>query len=104
VVVATVMVLQRLEGLSDREAVDRYAFDARWRYAAGVCGYDTGGWGSFAHTVLVDMRARLAGSEDPRRIFNVTVQAASGAGLVGAKRVWTRRRCMTRWRRWTPSR
>ena len=25
-VVATVMVLQRLEGLSDREAVDRYAF------------------------------------------------------------------------------
>jgi hypothetical protein len=28
-VVATVMVLQRLEGLSDREAVDRFAFDAR---------------------------------------------------------------------------
>ena len=33
-VVATVMVLQRLEGLSDREAVDRFTFDARWRYAA----------------------------------------------------------------------
>ena len=30
-VVATVMVLQRLEGLSDREAVDRFTFDARWR-------------------------------------------------------------------------
>jgi len=30
-VVATVMVLQRLEGLSDREAVERYTFDARWR-------------------------------------------------------------------------
>lgn len=29
-VVATVMVLQRLEGLSDREAAERYAFDARW--------------------------------------------------------------------------
>ena len=28
-VVATVMVLQRLEGLSDREAVERYTFDAR---------------------------------------------------------------------------
>jgi len=38
-VVATVMTLQRLDGLSDREAVDRYAFDARWRYAAGVGGY-----------------------------------------------------------------
>jgi hypothetical protein len=86
-VVATVMVLQRLEGLSDREAVERYTFDARWRYAAGVGGYDTGEWGRFAHTVLVDMRARLDASQDPRRIFKVTVQAASAAGLVGAKRV-----------------
>src|SRR2546421_11777249 len=34
-VVATVMVLQRLEGLSDRDAVERYTFDARWRYAPG---------------------------------------------------------------------
>jgi len=86
-VVATVMVLQRLEGLSDREAVDRYAFDARWRYAAGVGGYDGDGWGSFAHTVLVDMRARLAASKSPRRIFEVTLAAAAAAGLVGAKRV-----------------
>ena len=58
-VVATVMTLQRLEGLSDREAVDRYCFDARWRYAAGVGGYDGAGWTRFAHTVLVDMRERL---------------------------------------------
>jgi Transposase DDE domain/Transposase domain (DUF772) len=86
-VVATVMVLQRLEGLSDREAVERYSFDTRWRYAAGVGSYDCGGWASFAHTVLVDFRARLAGSADPRRIFAVTVQAAGSAGLVGAKRV-----------------
>lgn len=86
-VVATVMVLQRLEGLSDREAVDRYAFDTRWRYAAGVGGYGRDGWGSFAHTVLVDMRARLAASDDPRRIFAVTVAAAGAAGLVGARRV-----------------
>jgi Transposase DDE domain/Transposase domain (DUF772) len=86
-VVAVVMVLQRLEGLSDREAVERYTFDARWRYAAGVGGYDGGGPESFAHTVLVDMRARLAGSKKPRRIFEVTVEAATKAGLVGEKRV-----------------
>lgn len=86
-VVATVMVLQRLEGLSDREAVERYCFDNRWRYAAGVGGYDGDGWGSFAHTVLVDMRARLAASGRPRRIFEVTLQAAKAAGLVGARRV-----------------
>lgn len=86
-VVAVVMVLQRLEGLSDREAVERYAFDARWRYAAGVGGYDGGGWRRFAHTVLVDFRARLAASDDPRRVFDVTLEAASAAGLVGARRV-----------------
>jgi hypothetical protein len=86
-VVATVLVLQRLEGLSDREAVDRYAFDARWRYAAGVGGYDGDGWAQFAHTVLVDMRARLAASKDPRRLFRVALDAASAAGLVGTKRV-----------------
>ena len=50
-VVATVMVLQRLEGLSDREAVDRYTFDARWHYACGVGGHAAGGWERFAHTV-----------------------------------------------------
>ena len=86
-VVASVMVLQRLEGLSDREAVERYSFDARWRYAAGVGGYDGDGWARFAHTVLVDMRARLGASDDPRRIFRVTLDAAAAAGLVGAKRV-----------------
>jgi hypothetical protein len=86
-VVATVMVLQRLFGLSDREAVERYTYDSRWRYAALVGGYDGTGWNQFAHTVLVDMRARLAQSQDPRRIFNVILQVASAAGLVGRKRV-----------------
>ena len=62
--------------------VDRFAFDARWRYAAGVGGYDGDGWATFAHTVLVDMRARLAASKDPHRLFEVTLQAASKAGLV----------------------
>jgi hypothetical protein len=86
-VVAVVMVLQRLGGLSDREAVDRYAFDVRWRYAAGVGGYGGGGWAGFAHTVLVDMRARLRRSARPDRIFEVGLQAAHAAGLVGRRRV-----------------
>ena len=86
-VIAVVMVLQRLEGLSDREAVERYCFDNRWRYAAGVGGYDSGGWTDFAHTVLVDMRERLRRSEHPDRIFEATLDAAKAAGLVGKKRV-----------------
>jgi hypothetical protein len=86
-VVATVMVLQRLEGLSDREAVDRFSFDARWRYAAGVGGWDAAGRVSFAHTVLVDMRERLRRSDRPDRVFAVALDAARAAGLVGRRRV-----------------
>jgi hypothetical protein len=83
-IVAVVMVLQRLEGLSDREAVDRFAFDARWKYAAGGLDFDYPG---FVHTVLVDMRARLARSQWPERIFEVVLDVARQAGLVGRRRV-----------------
>jgi len=38
------MVLQRLEGLSDRDAVDRFAFDLRWKYAAGGLEFDFPGF------------------------------------------------------------
>jgi transposase len=67
-ILAVVMVLQRLEGCSDREACDRFAYDLRWRYAAGVEDEAPG----FAHTVLVELRARLRRSADPDRIFLVT--------------------------------
>lgn len=83
-IVAVVMVLQRLEGLSDREAVDRLGFDLRWKYAAGGLDYDHP---SFVHTVLVDMRARLRRSERPDRIFEAVLEVARAAGLVGRKRV-----------------
>ena len=87
-ILAVVMVLQRLEGLSDREAADRFAFDVRWRYAAGVgdpvAGEETT---SFASTVLVDLRARLRASKDPDRIFRVTTELARSVELVGVRRV-----------------
>ena len=83
-IVAVVMVLQRIEGCSDREAVDRFAFDARWKYAAGGLDFDYPG---FVHTVLVDMRARLAASDRPDRVFEAVLQVARAAGLVGRRRV-----------------
>jgi hypothetical protein len=83
-IVAVVMVLQRLEGLSDREAVDRITFDLRWKYAAGGLDFDYAG---FVHTVLVDMRARLRRSERPNRIFEIALDVAREAGLIGRKRV-----------------
>lgn len=83
-IVAVTMVLQRSSGLSDRGAVDAFAFDARWKYAAGALDYDYPG---FVHTVLVDMRARLRGSERPNRIFEAVVGLAKQSGLVGKRRV-----------------
>lgn len=83
-IVAVVMVLQRIEGCSDREAVDRFTFDARWKYAAGGLDFDYPG---FVHTVLVDMRARLAASQRPDRIFDAVLEVAKAAGLVGRRRV-----------------
>jgi len=59
-IVAVVMILQRLEGLSDREAVERFSFDVRWKYAAGGLDIEHPG---FVHTVLVDMRERLRNSD-----------------------------------------
>ena len=82
-IVATVLVLQRVEGLSDREAVDRFAYDLRWKHAAGV---DLD-YPSFVHTVLVNMRARLRDSKHPDRIFEAALAMAKEAGLVGRKRV-----------------
>ncbi|HVS62914.1 MAG TPA: IS1182 family transposase [Thermoanaerobaculia bacterium] len=86
-VVATVMVLQRLEGCSDREAVERFAFDVRWRYAAGVSGWGEDACREFVHTVLVDMRERLRGSARPDRIFEASLEAAKSAGVLGRRRV-----------------
>ena len=82
-IVAVVMVLQRLEGCSDREAVERFQFDLRWKYAAGGLSFDYRG---FVHTVLVEMRARLAASDRPERIFEVVLKTAKKAGLVGRRR------------------
>lgn len=83
-IVAVVMVLQRLNGLSDREAVDAFAFDLRWKYAAGALDFDHPG---FVHTVLVDMRERLRRSAHPNRIFETVLAVAKDAGLLGRKRV-----------------
>ncbi len=83
-IVAVVMVLPRLEGLSDREAADRFTYEVRWKYAAGGLAFDYPG---FVHTVLAGMRAWLARSACPDRIFGLTLEVGKQAGLVGRRRV-----------------
>ncbi|MCX2933677.1 transposase [Mycobacterium sp. CVI_P3] len=81
-VVATVMLLQAFEGLSDREACDRLAFDLRWKAAAGL----TVGAPAFHATVLVGMRNRLRASDLPRRLFDDVNATARAAGLLRGRR------------------
>jgi hypothetical protein len=83
-VVATTMLLQAHEGLSDREAVERLAFDLRWKAAAGLA-VDAG---AFHATVLVGVRNRLRKSDRPRRLFEDVKAVAKAAGLLrGRNRV-----------------
>jgi IS5 family transposase len=77
-VLATVMVLQAFEGLSDREACDRLEVDLRWQAAAGV---DTGAE-AFHPTVLPGARNRLRASARPRRMFDDTRTTARATGAM----------------------
>jgi IS5 family transposase len=77
-VLATVMVLQAQEGLSDQEACDHLECDLRWQAAAGV----DAGYVAFHPTVLVGQRNRLRGSERPKRFLEDTKVVARQAGVL----------------------
>jgi hypothetical protein len=80
-ILATVMLLQAFEGLSDREATDRLGFDLRWQAAAGV----PIGTEAFHPTVLVGARNRLRASVRPRRLFEDTKVVAKATGALGQR-------------------
>ena len=82
-VIASVLVLQTLHSLSDRETAEAVTFDLRWKAA---CGFGLTEM-SFHPTVLTYWRRRLAASARPHRIFEAVseVIARSGA-LSGRKR------------------
>jgi IS5 family transposase len=80
-VVATVMVLQALEGLSDRDAIGQLRSNIAWKVAAGLSLADEG----FHPTVLTLWRNRLRASAAPERIFDAVRAVISETGLL-AKR------------------
>jgi IS5 family transposase len=80
-VVASVLVLQALNGLSDREAVEALRFDLRWKAACGLAVTDTG----FDPSTLTYWRRRLAGSARPDRIFEVVAAVIAETGAVAGK-------------------
>jgi hypothetical protein len=81
-VIATVMVLQALEGLSDREAISALRRDIAWKVACGLRLDDEG----FHPTVLVYWRARLRASDRPRRVFDAVRQVVDATGVLSGRR------------------
>jgi IS5 family transposase len=80
-VVATVMVLQALEGLSDRDAVQSLRRDIAWKAAAGLSLADEG----FHPTVLTLWRNKLRSSDRPERIFDAVRAVIDATGVIAAK-------------------
>jgi IS5 family transposase len=80
-VIATVLVLQSLEGLSDREALDALRTDLKWKVAAGLSLGDEG----FHPTVLTLWRNKLRASDRPQRIFDAVRDVVHATGVLAGK-------------------
>lgn len=80
-VIATVMVLQALEGLSDRDAVAELRTNIAWKVAAGLSLLDEG----FHPTVLTLWRNKLRVSERPERIFDAVRAVVDATGVLAGR-------------------
>jgi Transposase DDE domain/Transposase domain (DUF772) len=80
-VVAAVIVLQTLHGLSDEAAAEAVTFDLRWKAACGLAVTAKG----FHPTTLTYWRRRLAVSERPNRIFEVVKAVVAQTGVLTGK-------------------
>lgn len=81
-VIATVMVLQSLEGRSDRDAAMALRTDISWKVAAGLALDDEG----IHYSVLTYWRTRLRQSERPQRIFDAVREVVDATGVLKAKK------------------
>jgi IS5 family transposase len=77
-VVASVMVLQALEGLSDRDAARAVRDRISWKVACGLSLDDEG----FDYSVLTYWRSRLRASGRPERIFEAVRQVVAATGVL----------------------
>jgi Transposase DDE domain/Transposase domain (DUF772) len=80
-VVAAVLLLQALEGRSDREAAEALTFDLRWKAA---CGQPVAA-AAFHPTVLTYWRRRLVASSRPNRIFDAVREVVAATGVLSGK-------------------
>jgi len=81
-VIASVLVLQAIHALSDRQAAEAVTFDLRWKAACGFAVTESG----FHPSVLTYWRRRLAASARPQRIFDAVTQVIAETGVLGGRR------------------
>ena len=92
-VMASVLVLQTLHDLSDRETAEAARCDLRWKVATGMSLDHQG----FDPSTLVYWRQRLATSERPHRINEAVRKVVEETGIVAAASVrWIPRSWRTR--------
>ena len=80
-VMAAVITLQALQGLSDAETVDALSFDLRWKAACGLAVTAA----AFHPTTLTYWRRRLAASERPDRIFDAVKAVVAETGVLAGR-------------------
>jgi hypothetical protein len=80
-VMAAVIMLQALHGLSDADTVDAVTFDLRWKAACGLPVAAAG----FHSTTLTYWRRRLAASDGPNRIFDAVKAVVAETGALAGK-------------------
>ena len=80
-IAASILVLQALHGLSDREAMAAVRTDLRWKVA---CGLPIGHAG-FDPSTLTYWRRRLAASPAPNRIFDAVRTVVAETGVLKGK-------------------
>jgi transposase len=80
-VIASVLVLQALQGLSDREAMEALQWDLRWKMACGLPIDHEG----LHPTTLTLWRGRLRRSASPQRIFDAVRQVVTATGVLTGK-------------------
>ena len=79
--VASVMVLQALEGLSDRDTARALTDRISWKVACGLALDEEG----FDYSVLTYWRSRLRSSERPERIFEAVRSVIKATGVLTGK-------------------
>ena len=82
-ILAKALLLQSHDRVSDEEAADRARFDIRWKVALGI-GIDDA---PFAKSTLQSFHARLVLHQAEQAIFQRSIDAAKGSGLLASRKL-----------------